>query len=153
MEDFNISKNFKYSEMVKSGYAEKYNKDNSPNAVERSNIYRLVTEVLQPIRDEFGEPVVVTSCFRSEEVNRGVGGVKNSDHRYGAAADIRTKSDLLNENMKLWNCIIKMKNEGRLNCRQIIFEYGRRSVGPSWIHVSINHDKNTFKDNEVIYIN
>ena len=147
-----ISENFTLEEMCKSAYAKHCGIDNTPGPIEKANIYRLVLEVLQPIRDEFGEAIIVNSCFRNKQVNDGVAGAKNSDHLYGAAADIKTISGKLLDNKRLWDCIIKLKNEGKIDCRQIIWEYGRRSVGPHWIHLSINHDKNKHKDNEVLYI-
>ena len=147
-----ISENFTLEEMCKSAYAKHCGIDNTPGPIEKANIYRLVLEVLQPIRDEFGEPIIVNSCFRNKQVNDGIGGAKNSDHLYGAAADIRTQSNKLPDNMRLWKCIIKMMEEGKIDCRQIIFEYGRKTIGPQWIPLSINHNKNKYKDNEVLYI-
>jgi hypothetical protein len=75
-------------------------------------------------------------------VNDGVGGAKNSDHLYGCAADIKAKSGLRTDNKRLWDCIIRMKDEGKIKCRQIIWEYGRLKVGSDWIHLSINNKYN-----------
>lgn len=147
-----ISANFTLEEMCRSAYAKHCEIDNTPGPFEKANIYRLVLEILQPIRDEFGEPIIVNSCFRNKEVNDGVAGAKNSDHLYGAAADIRTQSNLLPDNMRLWNCIMQMVKDGKIECRQIIFEHGRRKIGPQWIHISINHNDNPYKENEVLYI-
>ena len=44
--------------------------------------------VLQSIRSHFGKPVVITSGYRTPEYNEKVGGVTNSQHTYGTAADI-----------------------------------------------------------------
>ena len=49
---------------------------------------RLV-QVLQNIRDHFGEPVVITSAYRTAAHNKAVGGAAYSQHCYGRAADIR----------------------------------------------------------------
>ena len=38
-----------------------------------------------------GGPIIINSGFRCEAVNRQVGGVKNSQHLIGQAADIRPK--------------------------------------------------------------
>ena len=152
MRKMQISKNFNLSEFTKSGFADKYGIDNTPDPISKANICRLVNEVLQPIRDEFGESIIINSCYRCERVNRGVGGSKNSDHKYGCAADIRTESNLLHDNMRLWNCIMQMVNDGKIKCRQIVFEHGRRSIGPQWIHISINHDNNPYKENQILYI-
>ena len=53
-------------------------------------IYRLCTMVLQPTREIYGAPIIVTSGFRSPKVNRAVGGSKTSAHPEGRAADVRS---------------------------------------------------------------
>lgn len=147
-----LSENFSLSEFVKSGYAEKYGIDNTPTQDALENIKKLVATVLQPLRDEFGEPIIVSSGYRCERVNNGIGGAKNSDHKYGAAVDIKAKSGLRPDNKRLWDCVMKMYREGRLKCRQIIWEYGRTTVGPDWLHLSINNGYNSYKDNQILYI-
>lgn len=147
-----LSENFSLSEFVKSGFAEKYGIDNTPTQDALENIKKLVATVLQPLRDEFGEPIIVSSGYRCERVNNGIGGAKNSDHKYGAAVDIRTVTDTLTDNRRLWDCVIKLKNEGKINCRQIIWEYGKKRSGPNWIHLSINNQYNSYKNNELVFI-
>ena len=51
---------------------------------------RLV-HILQCIRDHFGKPVTVNSAYRTEAYNAKVGGVANSQHLKGTAADIAIK--------------------------------------------------------------
>ena len=46
--------------------------------------------LLEPARLEVG-PIIINSSFRCEAVNRKVGGVRNSQHLIGQAADIRPK--------------------------------------------------------------
>ena len=46
--------------------------------------------LLEPARKEVG-PIIINSGFRNSRVNRLVGGVKNSQHLLGQAADIRPK--------------------------------------------------------------
>lgn len=147
-----LSENFSLSELIKSGFADRYEIDNTPTPEVLEYIKKLVTEILQPIRDEFGEPIIVSSCYRNKRVNDGVGGAKNSDHLYGCAADIRTVSDKWADNKRLYDCIIRMKDEGKLKCRQIIWEYGKKRLGPSWIHLSINNQYNSYKDNQLVFI-
>lgn len=146
-----ISTNFTLNEMIASNAAKKYSIKNMPNAAQLENIINLVNNVLQPIRDEFKEPIIVDSGFRCPTLNKQVNGASNSDHLYGAAADIHTKSDSLTDNKKLWDLIIKLKNDGKISCRQIIWEYGKKNVGPSWIHISINNKQNSKKSNQIVY--
>lgn len=147
-----ISPNFTLNEIIASSTASKYGINNTPNAAQLECITKLVTTVLQPIRDAFGAPIIIDSGFRCPALNKKVGGVANSDHRYGAAADIHTKSDSLADNKKLWDLIIKLKDEGKISCRQIIWEHGKKNVGPSWIHVSVNNKWNSKKNNQIVYI-
>ena len=58
-----------------------------PPAV-RENIEALVTEVLDPARQRYGGPVLVNSGYRCPKHNAEVGGVPNSQHMRGEAADI-----------------------------------------------------------------
>ena len=118
-----LSKNFSLAELTKSTTAARHGINNTPNTEEQRYLTELCQKILQPIRDEFKQPIVVSSGFRCKKLNTLVGGAKNSDHVYGCAADIHTVSDTIVDNKKLFNLIIKMKNEGKIKCRQIINEY------------------------------
>lgn len=50
---------------------------------------RELIDVLEDIRTHFNKPVIVTSGYRTPEYNAKIGGVKNSQHTKGAAADIK----------------------------------------------------------------
>ena len=125
-----LSKNFTYDELVYSATAERLGLDNTPNDKELDNLKRLANEVLQPIRDKWGRAIIVTSGFRSEKVNKAVGGVKASQHRLGEAADLKIGSK--SQNKALFNFILDMINKGELVCGQLIDEYGY-----SWVHISL----------------
>jgi len=84
-----------------------------------------VKQVLQPFRVSVG-PVLVTSAFRSHDVNKAVGGSDGSFHQYGLAADIVTKLSV-SETMRE---IIRLK----LPIDKVIAEYDR------WCHIQIQSD-------------
>ena len=63
--------------------------DNQPSPVIEDNLIYLVQKVLEPARLKLGEPIRITSGYRSPEVNAAVGGVQNSYHKYGLAAEDR----------------------------------------------------------------
>lgn len=88
-------KNFKLSEFFRSSTAAKNGIKNEPSADERATIVRninlLVDNVLDPVRDKFGIPVIITSGYRCPQVNRLVGGVDNSQHMSGCAADFHVQ--------------------------------------------------------------
>ena len=90
-----LSKNFTLEEFIKSHVADKYNIPNEPDVINIRNIVYLVNAILQPLRDRINEPIIITSGFRSHELNshEEIGGKENSHHlaydRY-AAADIKS---------------------------------------------------------------
>lgn len=144
----NLSKNFSYIEMIQSPTANKYKIVNTPNNEQLSNLYKLCNDVLQPIRDKYGKAIKVNSAFRCQLLNQKVGGAKNSDHLYGAAADIKASDG---NNRKLFDLILNMIKNGEINCRQLIWEYGTKNA-PQWVHISINHKYNIKKNNQIIYL-
>ena len=54
----------------------------------RENIEALVRNVLDPVREKLEKPITVNSGYRCREHNLAVGGVRNSQHLAGEAADI-----------------------------------------------------------------
>ncbi len=54
----------------------------------RANIVALVENVLDPLREKYGKPIVVNSGYRCPKHNLAVGGVVNSQHMKGEAADL-----------------------------------------------------------------
>lgn len=88
-------KNFKLSEFFASSTANKNGIKNEPHIDERATIERninsLVDNVLDTIRDKFCAPVIITSGYRSPQVNKIVGGADNSQHMSGCAADFHVQ--------------------------------------------------------------
>lgn len=85
MKHFNLSEFFRSSTAAENGIK------NEPSIDERATIVRninlLVDNVLDPVRDMVDAPIIITSGYRSPQVNRLVGGVDNSQHMSGCAAD------------------------------------------------------------------
>ena len=79
----------------------------------------LVENLLEPARGKLGMPIIVNSGYRCERHNRDVGGVANSQHLRGEAADIRCA-----DNNRLAKIIVE---NGRFD--QLI-------IYPTFIHVS-----------------
>ena len=136
-------KNFNLNELTitNTGYY------NIPEGMPLTYLARLANNVLQPIRDKWNAPIIVNSAYRCKELNAAVGGAKNSDHVYGCAADIRTKSNTKTDNKKLFDLIVSMAQNREIECRQIIDEYNY-----SWVHVSINNPYNKPKKNQILHI-
>ena len=122
-----LTTNFHLWELVKSSTADRLGIDNTPNAEEIRNLQTLCEKILQPARDALG-PIKISSGFRSEELNRAVGGVSNSDHRLGFAADVIPAS-VSTRRLAEWvdqNCP---------EFDQVILEFGTLE-DPNWIHLS-----------------
>lgn len=85
-----LTKNFTLKELVYSTTALKQGIDNAPTKSAMDNLTALAVEVLQPLRNTLGQPVIINSGYRSPELNKAVGGVPTSQHTLGQAADIRS---------------------------------------------------------------
>ena len=81
-----LSPHFKLSEFLNLA---KY-PQNIPTMQDVINLTYGCHLLLEPARKEVG-PIIINSGFRNEDVNRKVGGVRNSQHLFGQAADIRPK--------------------------------------------------------------
>ena len=77
--------NFTFKELVKTDTG----LDNMPNDMNVVKNLVKLAKFLQTIRNELHLPIVVTSGYRSKEVNEAVGGVLSSYHVKGLAADIK----------------------------------------------------------------
>lgn len=80
-------KHFKLSELLTTGTG----LPNLPTWEQAENLRKL-GNMLDRIRQRFGGPIAVSSAFRSEAVNKAVGGSSTSAHLKGLAADIRPVS-------------------------------------------------------------
>ena len=103
-----LSKNFSLEELIRSDTAERLGIDNIPKDEKViENLRNLCFEVLQPLRDYVGAPVVINSGYRCPKLNEAVGGVKTSQHCSGEACDIRLTSSKQGREWAAWiedNC-------------------------------------------------
>lgn len=129
---------FTLRELTKSDTAMRKGIKNVPSKSEEDNLIVLVENILDPLREAYGKPIIVTSGYRCEELNRLIGGSKTSQHRSGQAVDIRTVIDTPEENKKLYDLIIKLN----LPFDQLIDEHNF-----DWVHVSYSpkHRKQILK--------
>lgn len=127
-----LSKNFTYEELTYSKVAERKGLKNRPKTKEEEkkvieNLKALAMEILQPLRDYLGKPVVISSGYRSTELNKAVGGVRGSQHLRGEAADIHV--DNTEHLLKIMHFIMD-----ETDFDQLIWEKNR--AGVQWVHVS-----------------
>ena len=127
-----ISKNFTLDELLASATAKQKHIINAPGVDEVCNLCALVHNVLQPLRDAMGESIKIGSGYRCPQLNKAVGGVSNSQHMKGEAADLCIDGDM--KKGKRWFEWIKQ------HCQfdQLIWEHN--SKGTYWVHVSYRAD-------------
>lgn len=122
-------KYFTIKELCKSATAVQKGINNEPNSEIVNNLTQLVDNILDPLREEYKKPIRVNSGYRSDALNKAVGGSKTSYHRYGLAADITAGSK--SENKKLFELAQKLN----LPYDQLIDESKF-----SWIHISYSQN-------------
>lgn len=120
-------KYFTMAEMTNSAVARILHIGNKPDAETAENLKALVMNVLDPARERIGMPIRVNSGYRSQQLNKAVGGVSDSQHLLGEAADVRVGSPAMNK--RLYEVLLELPFD------QLIWEQGS-DVGPAWIHVS-----------------
>ena len=112
-----LSPHFRLSEFLNLG---KYPK-NVPDAQSLVNLAIGCTTILEPARVLLASPIVITSGFRNNEVNKAVGGVENSQHLVGCAADIKVR-----DRIKFSLLIAHLRS----------LPFDQLLVGHGWCHVS-----------------
>ena len=106
-----LSKNFTLEEMVATSHKRL---QDTPTLDVVQNLQKLCVLVLQPLRDTLGAPVYINSGYRSKRLNARVGGVPNSRHLQGRAADIHC--DNLDYAKVIFACGFTYKCEQRRCC-------------------------------------
>lgn len=89
-----LTKHFQLSEFITSATAKQQGIDNTPTIEVIENLQYLCQEILEPLREYFNEPIVISSGYRCPALNKAVRGSVNSNHLYGYAADIRLPTKL-----------------------------------------------------------
>lgn len=121
-----LTDNFTLEELTNSNTANRFGIKNEPTKEGISKLKVLCETILQPIRNEFGKPITVSSGYRSPELNKMVHGAKNSQHCKYEAADIKSSN-----NKELFELIVKMIKNKKITVGQLINE-----CNYSWIHIS-----------------
>lgn len=128
-----LSEHFKLIEFTRSATATKHNLENIPSMEAVERMRALCINVLEPLRRRFGV-IRITSGFRTMQLNEYVGGVKNSQHVFGEAADIHVGSIELGR--KMYNFIQK-----NLDYDQLLLEVKGKQKIIHCIHISYKSDR------------
>jgi hypothetical protein len=127
-----LSKNFVLSEITRSNTAKRKGISNVPEKEHLENLQRLISNLIQPMRDELG-PIRVTSGYRSPKLNRSIGGSKKSQHCKGEALDLQFWKEGQLCNKEVYDWILN----SNLEFDQMINEFDF-----SWIHISLRKEGN-----------
>ena len=126
-----LSNNFSLAELTKSQTAIRKNISNEPGTAEINNLIHLAEAVLQPVREHFGKPVMISSGYRSPELCEAIGSSSKSQHAKGEAADFEIPG-VDNKELATWikeNC----------DYDQLILEfYNEGDPNSGWVHCSIS---------------
>lgn len=123
---------FTLAELTRSETAARHKIDNTPPAAIIKNLQYGVDMVLDPLRRLYGKPIKINSGYRCPQLNKLVGGVTNSWHQEGNAADIHIES--ADEAKILFSNLQKLPSVDTL-----LFEHSKTA---QWLHVQWNMAKN-----------
>jgi hypothetical protein len=129
-----LSSNLSLKEVIKSNTAKRKGIDNSPTAEHLANLKVVAVRVFQPIREHFATPIGISSGYRSEALNKAIGGSKTSQHSRGQALDL--DADIYGG---LTNFDIFFFIKNNIDFDQLIWEFGTDEE-PNWVHVSFRAD-------------
>ena len=133
-ENMRLTNNFSLEEFERSDTAKRLGIDNHVPQFAIARLRTLCEKVLQPVRNHFGIPIIITSGYRCPDLNDAVKGATSSQHMKGEAADFYINAPPLTlRDIYLWMV-------DNLSFDQLIWEVrdgGRRK----WIHVSYKNEK------------
>ena len=141
-------KYFAFREFERSETAERMKIDNRLPELVEAHVVELVDILLDPLREAWGGPLVVTSGYRCPELNKAVGGSETSAHTAGWAADLVPGDG--REVQELVNFAVEWLTATGLPFDQMIFE---RSGGSRWLHVGIRNLKGLQRKQMLLYEN
>lgn len=121
---------FTIKELTASDTAKKYKIDNTPSPEIKQHLQELILNLLNPIREAWGSPVIVSSGYRCPALNEKVGGSKTSAHPLGYAADLMPKNGKIAEFIKF---VQEFLIASKIPFDQCINEYNR------WCHVGLKN--------------
>ena len=123
-----VTMHFTIEELCASDTAKAKGIINKPNVQQMINLVYLAAYVLEPLRVAMDESIKISSGFRSEALNKAVGGAFNSQHKKGQAADLCIDGNI--DKGKRWFNYIRQ----HLPFDQLIWEHDKS--GTYWVHVS-----------------
>ena len=115
--------------------------DNTPSHAAVLNLKNLCENWLEPLREKSGGPVLINSGFRSEAVNKAIGGVKGSNHLTGCAMDIRVTG--LEQAIRYACILLDISEKSKRDYDELLIE--RSPKGTYWLHFAVRPKDNRRK--------
>ena len=131
----NLSDNLSLAEAISSATALRKGIANKPTQQHLLNLKEVALHIFQPCREHFGKPLRVTSGYRSEELNKAIGGSSKSQHSKGEALDMQSTKGYTNKELFMF---IK----DHLNFDQLIGEFPDNVGEFAWVHCSYKKEGN-----------
>lgn len=119
---------FTIPELINSDVAKKYGIDNTPTLEVKQHLKELIENLLNPIREAWGGPIIVTSGYRCPRLNTVLKGSKTSAHLTGYAADLIPGNG---QRAKFIKFVQEYLRKSNIPFDQCINEYNR------WCHVGL----------------
>lgn len=143
-----LTEHFTLEEMTKTSVKDV---DNTPNGEQIENLKRLC-RWLEMLRETWNsrygdgdDPIVISSGFRSQAVNKAVGGSPTSNHLSGCAADIRVSG--IQQAIRFATILLDISDESQEAFDELIIE---RKNHVYWVHFAVHPEGNRLK---VLFLN
>lgn len=143
-------KHFTFGEFEDSEKARELGIDNRLPELAEAHVVELVDILLDPLREAWGGPLVVSSGYRCPELNRAVGGSETSAHLAGWAADLVPDGDDPRGVQGLVSFAVEWLKTTGLPFDQLIDE---RSGGSRWLHLGVRNLKGEQRRQVMLYEN
>ena len=141
-------KHFTFPEFERSDTAARLKIDNRMPELVEAHVVELVDILLDPLREAWGGPLIVTSGYRCPELNKAVGGSGTSAHTAGWAADLVPGDN--RSAQELVNFAVEWLTATGLPFDQLIDE---RSGGSHWLHIGVRNLKGMQRRQMLLYEN
>ena len=138
-----LSEHFQLGELCKTSV--KTADDNIPSHAAINNLKNLCENWLEDLRyshntlyGERDEPIIITSGYRSPEVNKRVGGSPTSNHLTGCAVDIRCVG--IEQAIRYASILLDISDGTKRDYDELLIE--RNKQGRYWIHFAVRPKEN-----------
>lgn len=136
--DAKLSEHFTLGELTKT--SAKTPDGNIPSHVHIENLKNLCENWLEPLRQAQG-PIIINSGYRSEAVNKAIGGVKGSNHLTGCAVDIHVTG--MEQAIHYASILLDISAKYKQEFDELLIERSRK--GTYWLHFAVRPKDNRHK--------